>query len=759
MKHNKKGPGITEATDRKPTTEKIFNVPKDKTNFDENQTLDHLKVKCTVFKNVKSKTAKYMTPDEVFALIWESKLKNKIEKARDDLMTFGKQEYSAVKNTLPLIMFQGEFKGGHAAGNLSGYAYFTVIDLDYLPTDLMEKAKKDLKTDPFIFMFFSSVSGEGIKIVAKVAPVKKPDEHDALTIAFIAYLVAKYPYLEPYIDRKAIGISRGCFLSYDPEIFRNKESQVWNEKMAESPNKYDLAELDPAQFEGIERDQIIFQWLLKNVVEAENIEHLYNLPKEFNKNPAIKKIRAEGVNIFDFADGNRNNSLFYLATLCRDCGLDREPAEILLLDFIAETGLTKTEARATIRSAYKEGRRILLRIPTDTTDPRHGDISQKTRLIVDKLNEKGVVFDTIRKCGMLPGGKRVDDHFLNSVALECEAINDKIKTTDVLKVLESKFSTNFDPLNAYREKMEAMPPKVGPLAEMVSCIKHDHAPGYERLIEKWLGGIMGTICGSHSIMVLILVSKQQGIGKTQFFDNLLPDDLKHYKKFAKIDDSRDGLIAMTENLLIIDDEWAGMTQKEAGAFKRLVSNPEIKVRKMYGLADEEGRRIAIYAGTGNESEVIPHDDSGNRRIIVIRVEYIDIERYLQINKDEVFRELYERQKADPTWWHLTKEDIKLLNEDTQENTAIDPYQDAVYTYTAKDENEHVSFSEIEAHIKLYNRAYQPSTSKLSRALTAAYGSSVQKKKEGVNVRGYPLRLVYPGSEFKNFYELKQEALQ
>jgi hypothetical protein len=379
---------------------------------------------------------------------------------------------------------------------------------------------------------------------------------------------------------------------------------------------------------------------------------------------------------------------------------------------------------------------------------------------VEKLNEKGYAFDVIRKRGMLADRTDVDDHFINSIVNELEAINDKIKIADVIRVMESEHCVNVDPFKVFREKMEKMPLKVGPVAETVSCIKLDrHALGYERLIKKWLGGIMGTICGSFSVMALVLVSKRQKIGKTLFFNNLLPDDLKHYLKWGTIDESRDGLIDLCNYLLYVDDEWTGKSKTEAATLKRLMSVDYITVRKMYGKTDERRKKIANLAGTGNESEVINHDFSGNRRIIPVRVESIDIERFLKINKDEVFRELYERQKADPTWWHLTDEDIQLLNSDTQENTAIDPYQDAVLTYTAPDPDGHVSISEIEAHIAAMNRAYRTNPFKLGRALAAEYGPSVQTRIDGQNRRVYPVRLGYPGTDFKNLYEFKQEALQ
>ena len=71
-------------------------------------------------------------------------------------------------------------------------------------------------------------------------------------------------------------------------------------------------------------------------------------------------------------------------------------------------------------------------------------------------------------------------------------------------------------------------------------------------------------------------------------------------------------------------------------------------------------RLAVLCGTSNDDEVI-NDPTGNRRIVPVNVIDIDHEKMEEINKIDLFMELYHEWKDIGDGWMLSKDEIEMLN--------------------------------------------------------------------------------------------------
>lgn len=80
---------------------------------------------------------------------------------------------------------------------------------------------------------------------------------------------------------------------------------------------------------------------------------------------------------------------------------------------------------------------------------------------------------------------------------------------------------------------------------------------------------------------------------------------------------------------------------------------------------EDLRRLAVLCGTSNDEEII-NDPTGNRRIIPINILDIDHEKFEEINKTDLFIELYHEWVKDKDKFIFTK-DIEILNNCTSLN--------------------------------------------------------------------------------------------
>ena len=73
-----------------------------------------------------------------------------------------------------------------------------------------------------------------------------------------------------------------------------------------------------------------------------------------------------------------------------------------------------------------------------------------------------------------------------------------------------------------------------------------------------------------SPLTLVMVGQKQGVGKTTFIRNIMPQALADYYIESKLNhNDKDSVKLLTQALLLSDDEFGGKAHKEAEAFKEL----------------------------------------------------------------------------------------------------------------------------------------------------------------------------------------------
>ena len=169
----------------------------------------------SVFKDIYEKDKPfYRHVDVVLNLIKDGRYRNKIHEIRI-LQT--KEERDRLKVYLPSICFSGKFTSRHDS-KLTEHSGLVVLDFDHVEN--LEQLKTDICRDKYTFAAFISPSGDGLKVLVKIPPVTEDHE------AYYMGLIKKYPNLDTTSRNK----SRVCFMSYDPELFHNPDSQVFDKK-------------------------------------------------------------------------------------------------------------------------------------------------------------------------------------------------------------------------------------------------------------------------------------------------------------------------------------------------------------------------------------------------------------------------------------------------------------------------------------------------------------------------------------------------
>ena len=266
--------------------------------------------KVTIFKNIKETETPFVRDiTEILDRIKDGATKNLVKKIR---VTKDKAERNELKKRLPAICFSGVFtkRNDNALKEHSG---IVCLDFDgYEKKKLLLEHKENLCKDPYVYSVFISPSGNGLKVLVKIPPIV--ENH-------INYFNSLQNYFEsPYFDKMCKNVSRVCYESYDPLLYLNTNSNVWD-TIAEPQYEQKEKDIDPPTIPISDENKIVeilIKWWEK-------------------KYPMI--------------EGQRNQHCFVLAMAFNDYGINKSLAGYVLNRY-ATDDFTQTEISRTIDSAY-----------------------------------------------------------------------------------------------------------------------------------------------------------------------------------------------------------------------------------------------------------------------------------------------------------------------------------------------------------------------------------------------------------------------
>ena len=114
------------------------------------------------------------------------------------------------KGDLPAVIWSGEFS---KRSNDAHLTHSGLMVLDFDGVDDASDLRNLLALDPHVFASFISPSGQGVKAVVKVPPIK--EQHTNIFAEVAAYLETKY---QVEVDKSGSDNARLCYLSHDPDI-------------------------------------------------------------------------------------------------------------------------------------------------------------------------------------------------------------------------------------------------------------------------------------------------------------------------------------------------------------------------------------------------------------------------------------------------------------------------------------------------------------------------------------------------------------
>jgi hypothetical protein len=229
-------------------------------------------------------------------------------------------EYERQKQGLPAVCWSGTFKK-RSAKELIDYSQLICIDIDKIGTTAsqVQEVKNQLMADQYSFIVFISPSGNGIKVIIKVAGTAA--DHKETFIAIEQYYKKE---LGITIDPSGKDVSRLCFLSIDKNIAVNDKAATFilpATKPLTEPEKKKLSSLTPD--------------------EKKNLQ---------TTGQAVNDIWESTQQVISYSEGNRNNFIFKFACNCNRVGISQ--ADCSSFATSAAHDLKAKQVDDTIKSAY-----------------------------------------------------------------------------------------------------------------------------------------------------------------------------------------------------------------------------------------------------------------------------------------------------------------------------------------------------------------------------------------------------------------------
>lgn len=632
-------------------------------------------IQVSFYETVKNKSGVEVPLNQILEAIRHGKWESRVAKYRDT-------RDSDIKLSLPAFTVSGTFPNSRKASELGDHSGFIAMDFDDI--DNLPALIENLQKDPYTYCLFKSVSGDGLCAIIKIDPKKHAD-------AFVG--LERY-YLSAYsvgVDPSCKDTSRCRFISHDPDLFLNYESKLFSDYVEKPKGRKPT--IKPTFATGDDIEYVIKQIEAKRMdlttdyhtwVELgfalysqygdageEYFQRLSQFHPDYDERKTSIKYKScrdgSGITISTFFHHAKKNGLEIVtpqtrtiqraATYARKGGRKAEQ----VITQLEEVDHIPPEKSKPVVQAIFDAKEAPDMDDDEDVVGQVEDYLRRSRQI--KYNEVSLKYQE--------KGKPMIDREMNSVYLDVKKVIPKASKDLVFSVIDSDRTPTVNPIHEFFKKNASRNPHnaIKTLAESIDSptgLKDDNfSPTYaEDFIRKWMIGAVAMWHGKMSPLMLVLAGSVQNTGKTHFFRYLLPDDLQTYFGEAELTGDKDENLLMCSKALILNDEMSNKSKKDLTVMKKLCSVQWFNLRRPYGKSNEDIRRIAALCGTSNDMQILS-DPTGNRRIIPIEVSSIDHEKYNAVDKVDLWMEAYHGWKGGEAW-QLNSDDIKLLNDNTNE---------------------------------------------------------------------------------------------
>lgn len=194
-------------------------------------------------------------------------------------------------------------------------------------------------------------------------------------------------------------------------------------------------------------------------------------------------------------------------------------------------------------------------------------------------------------------------------------------------------SYHFNPIAEYLNSLKGSYNGPSQIDYLVNCLQFSNQLEKEKnayIIRKWLVAMAACVLGKRpNDVALGIISDRAGIGKTTFFDEIIPPAMRRYTGTVLKNSSNQLPTALFSSKMLLNfDELSAVTLATENQFKQLISSSMVSVNIPGTRRNKPSQRIASICFTSNKTSeqggFIKSSDPGMlRRLAVIEVDTID----------------------------------------------------------------------------------------------------------------------------------------
>ena len=563
-----------------------------------------------------------------------------------------KEQMGEIKRSCPAIVCQARLEGGKDRTCIRAYTGFMMVDFDHVQPELLSVAFGIVAADPHTFLAYTTISGRGLRVIARVEGEVTEENYRAAWLSVNEYYkrITELDY-----DTQCSNATRLCGLAYDlkavykPGTKRIKINPALDKKRARKGK-------------GAGRP-----------AKAANIG---------------KKVRqmVEGGGVA-YAEGHHNDYVSRCIYLMNRYGVDMDDCtEWAVNEFSDYAESHPKSVEAMVRSVYetKYDEHATLSVATMGKKASVRDVEKfvAARYII-RLN---LLSNKLEYCSISRNESIfnvLDDRFVNSLwrQMQIDGVNADLQT--VHNILGSDFVEAYHPFREWITKLPEWDGKTDYIRQFFSMVhcKDISETDFLHYTRCWFLAMVASVMFdevvNHCILTFI---GRQGTYKSTFMLHLLPPHLRSFftTKSNSFQLTKDDRLMLAQNIIVSLEEIESMSSKEINQLKAFTTLPQVNERPPYGHHTVILPRVASLTATGNNITFLT-DQTGNRRWLPFHVDSIDNPWTANIPYEGMYAQALALIMGGERYW-LDDADIRRLNDYNRSFMAPNPATEMVVTY-------------------------------------------------------------------------------
>ena len=544
-----------------------------------------------------------------------------------------------VKQESPLFMVAAIVINGKGSANIVQLTGLSLVDIDHVEPERMEKLRKKAHADPHTLMCYTTISGSGLRIIFTYESGGQQDTGSRKRYYPKAFEAGNDYYerlLGVATDRQCKNVTRLSGLAHDPGVYFNPQAVAFTAReIADSYTATTGGMKAQARRSG--RIDDYFAGTVAPRLESEGLAYVPGRHNEYvmrvgymmaARRYNMQAVTQWAVEKFHDYDGTEG--------VIRSC-----------YKGVAER--TQSVRRQASGATASAGVAELQEWLGEKVELRHNTVTQRIEYRMRSRGDKAE-------------WALINDRAMNSIWLDMSA-EMKVNPFDLIRVIESDYTPSFNPFLHYLKSLRKWSPgdtdHIARLAATVTLKRGSRLAGldFTNALRKWLVAMVAAWINPEVVnhVILVLIGKQ-GAYKTTWFNYLLPPELRKYF-YTKANSGRmtkDDLLVLSQYGLICCEELDTMRPAELNQLKAAVTMQSTNERAAYAHFHEQRRHIASFCGTGNNPQFLT-DPTGNRRWLPFEVESILSPREHPFDYEGIYSQAYALYLSGFEYWFSSEE--------------------------------------------------------------------------------------------------------